>query len=117
MFEKVVAAPADPILGLTEEFKKDARADKINLGVGIYKNEQGETPVLATVKKAEAALVETEKTKSYLTIEGTAEYGIAVQKLLFGSDAEIVNEKRAKTAQAPVVLVHYVLPASSLNVN
>ncbi|MDF4840179.1 aminotransferase class I/II-fold pyridoxal phosphate-dependent enzyme, partial [Vibrio parahaemolyticus] len=80
---------------------KDARADKINLGVGIYKNEQGETPVLATVKKAEAALVETEKTKSYLTIEGTAEYGIAVQKLLFGSDAEIVNEKRAKTAQAP----------------
>ncbi|MCR9307565.1 amino acid aminotransferase [Vibrio diabolicus] len=101
MFEKVVAAPADPILGLTEEFKKDTRADKINLGVGIYKNEQGETPVLATVKKAEAALVETEKTKSYLTIEGTAEYGIAVQKLLFGSDAEIVNEKRAKTAQAP----------------
>ncbi len=61
MFEKVVAAPADPILGLTEEFKKDARAEKINLGVGIYKNEQGETPVLATVKKAEAALIETEK--------------------------------------------------------
>lgn len=101
MFEKVVAAPADPILGLTEEFKKDPRAEKINLGVGIYKNEQGETPVLATVKKAEAALIETEKTKSYLTIEGTAEYGLAVQKLLFGADAEIVAEKRAKTAQAP----------------
>ncbi|MDA0147392.1 amino acid aminotransferase [Vibrio sp. LaRot3] len=101
MFEKVVAAPADPILGLTEEFKKDARAEKINLGVGIYKNEQGETPVLATVKKAEAALVETEKTKSYLTIEGTAEYGLAVQKLLFGEQAEIVTSKRAKTAQAP----------------
>ncbi|OIN23506.1 amino acid aminotransferase [Vibrio barjaei] len=101
MFEKVVAAPADPILGLTEEFKKDARAEKINLGVGIYKNEQGETPVLATVKKAEAALLETEKTKSYLTIEGTAEYGLAVQKLLFGADSEIVAEKRAKTAQAP----------------
>ncbi|WP_100753590.1 amino acid aminotransferase [Vibrio salilacus] len=101
MFEKVVAAPADPILGLTEEFKKDPRAEKINLGVGIYKNEQGETPVLATVKKAETALVETEKTKSYLTIEGTAEYGLAVQKLLFGTDAEIVSAKRAKTAQAP----------------
>ncbi|MDV6253840.1 amino acid aminotransferase [Vibrio sp. EA2] len=101
MFEKVVAAPADPILGLTEEFKKDTRAEKINLGVGIYKNEQGETPVLATVKKAEAALIETEKTKSYLTIEGTAEYGLAVQKLLFGDDAEIVADKRAKTAQAP----------------
>ncbi|MEH0690564.1 aspartate/tyrosine/aromatic aminotransferase [Vibrio cholerae] len=101
MFEKVVAAPADPILGLTEEFKKDPRAEKINLGVGIYKNEQGETPVLATVKKAEAALVETEKTKSYLTIEGTAEYGLAVQKLLFGEQSDIVVNKLAKTAQAP----------------
>ena len=101
MFEKVLAAPADPILGLTEEFKKDSRAEKINLGVGIYKNESGETPVLATVKKAEAALLETEKTKSYLTIEGTAEYGLAVQKLLFGADSSVVTEKRAKTAQAP----------------
>ncbi|MCW8348124.1 aspartate/tyrosine/aromatic aminotransferase [Vibrio sp. ZSDZ65] len=101
MFEKVVAAPADPILGLTEEFKKDTRAEKINLGVGIYKNEQGQTPVLATVKKAEAALLENEKTKSYLTIEGTAEYGLAVQKLLFGADSAIVSEKLAKTAQAP----------------
>lgn len=101
MFEKVVAAPADPILGLTEEFKKDPRTDKINLGVGIYKNEAGETPVLATVKKAEAALLESEKTKSYLTIEGTAEYGLAVQKLLFGANSDIVTQKLAKTAQAP----------------
>ncbi|EKO3662255.1 aspartate/tyrosine/aromatic aminotransferase [Vibrio metschnikovii] len=101
MFEKVVAAPADPILGLTEEFKSDPRTDKINLGVGIYKNEAGQTPVLATVKKAEAALLESEKTKSYLTIEGTAEYGLAVQKLLFGEQADIINTQRAKTAQAP----------------
>lgn len=101
MFEKVVAAPADPILGLTEEFKKDSRSHKINLGVGIYKNEQGSTPILATVKKAEQAILETETTKSYLTIEGTAEYGLAVQKLLFGDNSEIVTEKRAKTAQAP----------------
>ncbi|WP_415860521.1 amino acid aminotransferase [Vibrio metschnikovii] len=101
MFEKVVAAPADPILGLTEEFKNDPRTDKINLGVGIYKNEAGQTPVLATVKKAEAALLESEKTKSYLTIEGTAEYGLAVQKLLFGEQADIISDQRAKTAQAP----------------
>ena len=99
--KKYSLPPADPILGLTEEFKKDARAEKINLGVGIYKNEDGQTPVLATVKKAEAALLENEKTKSYLTIEGTAEYGLAVQKLLFGADAEIVTSQRAKTAQAP----------------
>ncbi len=101
MFDKVVAAPADPILGLTEEFKSDSRPEKINLGVGIYKDESGQTPVLATVKKAEAALLESEKTKSYLTIEGTAEYGLAVQKLLFGADSEIVTSKLAKTAQAP----------------
>lgn len=101
MFEKVVAAPADPILGLTEEFKKDPRTDKINLGVGIYKNEAGETPVLATVKKAEAALLESEKTKSYLTIEGTAEYGLAVQKLLFGANSDIVNTKTGKNSASP----------------
>ncbi|MDP5253505.1 MULTISPECIES: amino acid aminotransferase [unclassified Vibrio] len=101
MFENVVAAPADPILGLTEEFKQDTRTDKINLGVGIYKNEQGETPVLNTVKKAEASLVENEKTKSYLTIEGTSDYALVVQQLLFGKDADIIAKQRAKTAQAP----------------
>ncbi|MCW8327246.1 aspartate/tyrosine/aromatic aminotransferase [Photobacterium sp. SDRW27] len=101
MFEKITAAPADPILGLTEEFKKDTRPEKINLGVGIYKDESGNTPVLATVKKAEAILLEKETTKSYLSIPGTAEYGLAVQQLLFGADAPIISDKRAQTAQAP----------------
>ncbi len=101
MFEKVIAAPADPILGLTELFKKDPRTDKINLGVGIYKNEHNSTPVLTSVKKAEAALLEQEKTKSYLAIEGSAEYGLAVQELLFGTNSDIISSKRAKTAQAP----------------
>lgn len=101
MFEKVVAAPADPILGLTEEFKKDPCENKINLGVGIYKDESGQTPVLATVKKAEAALLEHEKTKSYLAIEGMADYAQAVQKLLFGETSTLVTHQRAKTAQAP----------------
>ncbi|MGF1700794.1 aspartate/tyrosine/aromatic aminotransferase [Photobacterium makurazakiensis] len=101
MFEKISAAPADPILGLTEEFKSDTRPEKINLGVGIYKNEAGNTPVLATVKKAEAILLEKETTKSYLSIPGTAEYGLAVQQLLFGADSPIISSKRALTAQAP----------------
>ena len=52
MFEKIAAAPADPILGLTEEFKKDTRSDKINLGVGVFKTEDGKTPILNCVKKA-----------------------------------------------------------------
>jgi len=101
MFEQVSMAPADPILGLTEAFKKDERAEKINLGVGIYKNEMGQTPILDTVKQAEKRLLAEETTKSYLTIEGIAAYGDAVQTLLFGEDAEIINSKRALTAQVP----------------
>ena len=101
MFEKVTAAPADPILGLTEEFRNDTRSHKINLGVGIYKNDAGDTPILSCVKKAEKILLDSEKTKNYLTIEGNAEYGQLVQQLLFGADSEIVTSKRARTAQAP----------------
>nr|WP_297474871.1 amino acid aminotransferase [uncultured Photobacterium sp.] len=101
MFEKITAAPADPILGLTDEFKADPRTHKINLGVGIYKNEAGNTPVLATVKKAEAILLAQETTKSYLGIPGTPEYGLAVQQLLFGADSTLIAEKRVQTAQAP----------------
>ncbi|MEH6451537.1 MAG: amino acid aminotransferase [Psychromonas sp.] len=101
MFEQVSLAPADPILGLTDAFKKDPRVEKINLGVGIYKNEAGQTPILATVKEAEKRILAQETTKSYLTIEGIAEYGFAVQALLFGKDAEIITSKRARTAQVP----------------
>nr|WP_321238035.1 amino acid aminotransferase [uncultured Tolumonas sp.] len=101
MFEKVTQAPADPILGLTEEFRNDPRTNKINLGVGIYKDEAGATPILNCVKKAEKILLEKETTKNYLSIEGNLEYGQLVQELLFGADHEIVTSKRAKTAQAP----------------
>jgi len=101
MFEQVSMAPADPILGLTDAFKKDERPEKINLGVGIYKNEAGQTPILATVKEAEKRILAEETTKSYLSIEGLASYGEAVQKLLFGKDSDIVTENRARTAQVP----------------
>lgn len=101
MFEKITRAPADPILGLTEEFKADPRLNKINLGVGIYKDESGQTPILATVKKAEALLLKEETTKSYLSIQGSAEYGLIVQKLLFGDNAPIIASQRVQTAQAP----------------
>ncbi|MBB1440617.1 aromatic amino acid aminotransferase, partial [Shewanella sp. SG41-4] len=63
IFSQVTLAPADPILGLTDAFKADARPHKVNLGVGIYKDEAGQTPILSSVKKAEAILLETEKTK------------------------------------------------------
>jgi len=101
IFSQVVLAPADPILGLTDTFKADPRQDKVNLGVGIYKDEAGQTPVLQSVKKAEALLLEQEKTKNYLGIEGVQAYNRVVQELLFGEGSELVNSGRAATAQAP----------------
>ena len=101
MFEVVKTAPADPILGLTEAFKKDSRSEKINLGVGIYKTDESETPVLECVKKAEQLLLTNEKTKSYLNIEGLPAYGKCVQQLLFGAGSDIITNNLAATAQAP----------------
>lgn len=101
MFETISQAPADPILGLTEAFKADSRPEKINLGVGVYKDDSGKTPILNTVKKAEAILLETEDSKGYLSITGVEAYGIAVQSLLFGQGSEVISGNRAVTAQAP----------------
>ncbi|PKG73713.1 aromatic amino acid aminotransferase [Shewanella sp. Choline-02u-19] len=101
IFSQVELAPADPILGLTDAFKADPREDKVNLGVGIYKDESGKTPILKAVKLAEEKLLATEKTKSYLGMEGVQAYNGAVQTLLFGNDHTVVNNGRALTAQAP----------------
>ncbi len=101
MFEKVTAAPPDAILGLTEAFRKDPRPDKLNLSVGVFKDARGCTPVLKCVKEAERRLLENESSKSYLSIEGAAEYGCAVRELMFGADHEIVCANRAVTAQCP----------------
>jgi aspartate/tyrosine/aromatic aminotransferase len=101
MFEKLDMAPADPILGLEEAFKKDGNPEKINLGVGVYKDEDGATPIFRTVKVAEIRLIEEETTKSYLSITGLPEYGAAVQELIFGAGHEIIKSKRAVTAQTP----------------
>ncbi|EGV36133.1 amino acid aminotransferase [Neisseria weaveri] len=100
MFEHIQAAPADPILGLGEAFKAETRAEKVNLGIGVYKDAQGRTPIVKAVKEAEKRLLETENTKNYLTIDGVAEYNAQTQKLLFGADSEIIASKRAKTAQS-----------------
>lgn len=101
MFDSLVAAPPDPILGLTEAFKKDPNPNKVNLGVGVYKDAQGHTPVLASVKRAEEKLLRAEQTKNYLPIEGHAEFDAATLELLLGADHAIVRSGRAVTAQAP----------------
>lgn len=99
-FNHIVAAPADPILGLGEAFKAEIRPQKVNLGIGIYKDAQGNTPILHSVKEAETRLLAQENTKNYLTIDGVAAYNAATQTLLFGEKHEIIVNKRAKTAQS-----------------
>ncbi len=99
-FAKVEAAPPDPILGLTEAFNADKNPNKVNLGVGVYQDENGRVPVLATVREAERRWYEKEDSKSYLPIDGVPGYNKAVKELLFGAGAEIVNSGRVITVQA-----------------
>ncbi len=101
MFESISAAPADPILGLADLFRADDRPEKINLGIGVYKDETGKTPVLTSVKKAEQYLLESETTKNYLSIDGLADFARCTQALLFGNDSPLISARRARTAQTP----------------
>lgn len=101
MFETLEMAPADPILGLTAAYNEDTRPDRINLGVGVYKDGEGNTPVFNSVKEAEARILDGQTTKDYLPISGGPEYAAAVQALLFGPEHEIVTGKRAATVHAP----------------
>ena len=98
-FKHIEAAPADPILGLGEAFKAETRPEKVNLGIGVYKDASGATPIVKAVKEAEKRLLESETTKNYLTIDGVADYNEQTQILLFGKDHEIIASRRAKTAQ------------------
>ena len=100
MFENIKAAPADPILGLGEAFKSETRANKINLGIGIYKDAQGATPIMRAVKEAETRLLAKENSKNYLGIDGIADYNQRTKALLFGADSPIIAQDRARTVQS-----------------
>jgi aspartate/tyrosine/aromatic aminotransferase len=94
-------APPDPILGLTDAFKADARTDKVNLSVGVYVDESGVTPVIPSVLEAERRLLEKAGSKGYLPIDGRPGYKAVVRDLIFGADHEIVASGRSATAQTP----------------
>ena len=100
LFSAIEMAPRDPILGITEAFNADPNPAKVNLGVGVYYDDNGKVPLLECVKKAEAILIEKFSPRTYLPIEGLAAYDKAVQELVFGADSAVVKEKRAITAQA-----------------
>ena len=101
MFQNIQAAPPDSILGLTEAWKNDPNPRKVNLGVGVYKDENGNTPILASVKAAEAAILKSATTKSYMPIAGAPEYRKLVQDMIFGAGHELIAARRARTAHTP----------------
>lgn len=98
MFETLQTVPADAILGLIAEHRDDPRPEKIDLGVGVYRNAAGETPVLDCVKKAEQQLLDTQTSKSYIGTAGDPQFNAAMQELTFG---DAVDEARLATIQAP----------------
>ena len=100
LFAAVELAPRDPILGLTEQFNADTRSNKVNLGVGVYYNDEGRIPLLKAVRKAEQARIDAAAARGYLPIEGLAGYNRAVQELLLGADSPLIAAGRVLTAQS-----------------
>lgn len=99
LFAAVEMAPRDPILGLNEAFAADKNPSKVNLGVGVYFGDDGKIPLLAAVKAAEKARLETQPPRGYQPIEGTPAYNGAVQNLLFGKDSDLLAAGRTVTCQ------------------
>jgi len=96
----VQMAPKDPILGVTETFNADKNPNKVNLGVGVYYDDNGKVPLLECVRRAETLLAEKSAPRSYLPIDGLPAYDRAVQALVFGADSAAARENRVVTVQA-----------------
>ena len=101
MFENVNAIPPDPILGLIAAYAADPKPKKIDLGIGVYRDEFGTTPMLDCVKAAEKTLIKTQTTKTYLGPPGVVGFNQAMGDLILGSDNEVFKQGRARTVQTP----------------
>lgn len=101
MFEHIERVPGDAILGLIEAFKKDTNPQKVDLGVGVYRDAHGNTPVMRAVKEAEARLLKNETTKTYIGSHGAPEYGNAVLPMVLGAESPVLEAKRASATQSP----------------
>ncbi len=99
LFAAVEMAPRDPILGLNEQFNADLNPNKVNLGVGVYYDDNGKLPLLKCVQQAEKQMMETLTPRGYLPIDGIAAYDKAVQGLVFGAESAAVKEGRIATVQ------------------
>lgn len=101
MFENLEAIAPDPILGVLAAFLADDNPQKIDLGVGVYRDEAGDTPILECVRRAEHVLLDTQTTKTYLGPAGVAGFNSAMSERLFGADSEALNSGRVRTIQTP----------------
>lgn len=101
MFESLEKLQPDPILGLIGAYNKDPRPEKVDLGAGVYRTEEGATPVVAAVKDAEKILLDTQMSKTYTGSEGEARYNESMQALIFGADHARIRENRVWTIQTP----------------
>jgi aromatic-amino-acid transaminase len=99
LFSAVEMAPRDPILGLNEQYSADTNPHKVNLGVGVYFDDNGKLPLLQCVQAAEKTLMATPTARGYLPIDGIAAYDAAVKGLVFGADSEAVKTGRVATVQ------------------
>ena len=99
LFAAVEMAPRDPILGLNEQFNADPNPAKVNLGVGVYYDDNGKLPLLKCVAQAERQMTEAASPRGYLPIDGIAAYDKAVQGLVFGADSAALKEGRIATVQ------------------
>ncbi|WP_066704471.1 amino acid aminotransferase [Curvibacter delicatus] len=99
MFSAVEMAPRDPILGLNEQFNADTNPNKVNLGVGVYFDDNGKLPLLQCVQAAEKAMMDKPTARGYLPIDGIAAYDAAVKGLVFGAESEPVKSGRVATVQ------------------
>ena len=100
LFTAVEMAPRDPILGLNEQFNADTNPNKVNLGVGVYFDDNGKLPLLQCVQAAEKTMMSTPTARGYLPIDGIVAYDNAVKGLVFGADSEPVKSGRVATVQA-----------------
>ncbi|WP_280191613.1 amino acid aminotransferase [Delftia sp. PS-11] len=100
LFTAVEMAPRDPILGLNEQFAADTNPSKVNLGVGVYFDDNGKLPLLECVQAAEKAMMDKPAARGYLPIDGIAAYDAAVKGLVFGADSDVVKAGRVSTVQA-----------------
>jgi aspartate aminotransferase len=101
MFERLERMPDDPILGLMAAYRADTDARKVDLGVGVYRNDKGETPVLEAVRKAESAVLARQTSKTYVAPAGNPGFNQAMEKLVFGEGHPALKAGRVRTIQAP----------------